>query len=176
MSFDWKKTLGTVAPALATALGGPMAGVAVSMCGKALGLEPDAGEDAISAAVASGDPSVLVKLKQADNDFALAMKQLEVDIYAKDVEDRSSARSLGIARGLIPQTILSAIFVCGFVAVLYLMFGGTAAVADAMMQPAMLLLGILSAGITQIMNFWFGSSSGSKEKTSELAKLGNGKT
>jgi len=38
------------------------------------------------------------------------------------------------------------------------------------MEPAMYLLGILSAGLTQVMNFWFGSSAGSKQK--EL-KLGN---
>jgi hypothetical protein len=36
--LDWRKTLGTVAPAIATALGGPLAGVAVGMAAKALGL------------------------------------------------------------------------------------------------------------------------------------------
>jgi hypothetical protein len=33
----------------------------------------------------------------------------------------------------------------------------------------MTLLGIMTAAQAQIMNFWFGSSSGSKEKTSKLA-------
>ena len=30
MDFDWKSVVGTVAPTIATALGGPLAGVAVS--------------------------------------------------------------------------------------------------------------------------------------------------
>lgn len=171
MGFDWKKTLGTVAPALATALGGPLGGVATKVALDALGIDNAGGEDALASAVASGDPNVLVKLKQAENDFAIKMKELDVDIYAKDVEDRASARQLGIARGLVPQTLLSGIFVIGFVGVLWVLFGGETTIQAVMMQPAMYVLGILSAGIIQIMNYWFGSSAGSKEKTQELAKF-----
>lgn len=175
MGFDWKKTLGTVAPALATALGGTMAGVAVTMACKAVGLEPGATEDDLASVVASGDPSVLLKLKEADHAFKIEMERLQVDIYKADVEDRGSARALGIAKGLMAQTVLSTVFVCGFVYILGLLFGGHSEVESDMMQPAMYVLGILSAGIIQIMNFWFGSSSGSKTKTNELAKMSQGR-
>jgi hypothetical protein len=37
---------------------------------------------------------------------------------------------------------------------------------------ATVLLGILAAGITQILNFFYGSSSGSKEKTAILGRPG----
>ena len=42
MDFDWKSVVGTVAPTIATALGGPLAGVAVSSLAAAFGLSSDA--------------------------------------------------------------------------------------------------------------------------------------
>ena len=76
VSFDWRRTLATVAPVLASAFGGPMAGVAVSMAGKALGLD-NATEQDIAEAVASGSPDVLVKLREVDTQFKLEMKRLD---------------------------------------------------------------------------------------------------
>lgn len=168
--FDWKRTLATVAPSLAVALGGPMAGVAVAMAGKALGID-DADEGAIAAAVASGDTNVLVKLKEVETDFKAKMKQLDVDIAKIDAEDRGSARDMAKVRGLGPQTLLAAVFVCGFVYVLILLFGAEKSIHADVMQPAMYLLGILSAGIIQIMNFFFGSSAGSKAKTDAMSNI-----
>jgi len=170
MSFDWKKTLATVAPALATAFGGPLAGIATKMAADALGLPGGATEADIGIAVASGDTDVLVKLKQVDLEFKTEMKRLDVDIKRVDAGYRGSARSIAIARGMAAQAMLSIIFVAGFVATLYTMFGPENAIHEDMMQPAMFLLGILSTGMTQIMNFWFGSSAGSKTKTLQLAK------
>ncbi|MEM0953317.1 MAG: hypothetical protein AAGI24_04175 [Pseudomonadota bacterium] len=165
MAFDWKSTLAAVAPTIATALGGPFAGVAVKTAARALGIDDkDCSEAMIQTAVMTGDSTVLLQLKQAEQEFDAEMKRLEVDLARIHATDRSSARQLGIARGLVPQTVLSAIFVCGFVYVLGLLFAGKGAIDTEMMQPAMYVLGILSAGIIQIMNFWFGSSSGSKEK------------
>ena len=47
----WKDIVGTVAPALATALGGPLAGLGVAAIGKALGLGDGAGEEDVAAAM-----------------------------------------------------------------------------------------------------------------------------
>ena len=168
--FDWKKTLGVVAPALASAFGGPMAGVAVKMAGDALGLS-NASESDIEAAIAGGNPEVLLKLKNADHQFKVEMKSLDVDIERVHASDRASARALAMAKGFNPQMVLSALFVAGFIYVLGLLFVGKGELDVAMMQPAMYLLGILSAGIIQIMNFWFGSSAGSKQKADQMAVL-----
>lgn len=170
MSFDWKKTLATVAPALATALGGPMAGVAVSMCGKALGMGDGVTESDLAAVVAGGNPEVLVKLKEVDNNFKLEMERLGVDVLRIDSDDRKDARALGIAKGLGPQIILATIFVCGFIYVLGVIFAGQT-IDPAMREIATYVLGILSAGLVQIMNYFFGSSSGSKEKTSAIERM-----
>ncbi len=163
MNFDWKKTLATVAPALATALAGPMAGVAVGMATKALGIEQS--EEALAEAVASGNPDILVQLKKVNNDFVVELKRLDVDLEKIASADRSSARDMATKTTLAPQIILSALFVVGFIAVLYGVFGGGVTVTETMQDAAMYLLGILSAGILQIMNFFFGSSSGSQQKT-----------
>lgn len=170
MSFDWKDTLAKVAPALATALGGPMAGVAVSMCGKALGLGEGATEDDLAAIVAGGNPDTLVKLKEVDNQFKLEMKRLGVDVLKIDAEDRKDARALGIAKGLGPQITLATIFVCGFIYVLGVIFQGQT-IDPTMREIATYVLGILSAGLVQIMNYFFGSSAGSKDKSAAMAGM-----
>ena len=105
-----------------------------------------------------------------DNEFKLEMKRLDVEIQKLDVKDRASARAMGVAKGFMPQVVLSSIFVCGFIYVLGVLFQGES-VNESMMEPAMYVLGILSAGIIQIMNFWFGSSSGSKDKTKAMTMI-----
>lgn len=170
MKFDWKKTVATVAPALATAFGGPLAGVAVTIAGKALGLN-DATEQDIAEAVATGNPDVLLKLREANNQFIIEMKRLDVDIDRIHAEDRDSARKLGIARGLTAQWSLSAIFVVAFGVVLGMMFSPEHQIPEGMKDTALILFGALVAELAKIMNYWFGSSAGSSRKTDMLAAM-----
>jgi len=167
---DWKKTLATIAPALATALGGPLAGVAVGMATKALGI--DNSDEALATAIATGDPAILVKLKEVENNFLAEMKRLDVDLERVHAGDRGSARDMASKTSILPQAVLSTIFVCGFVLVLDLLFNGTETIHKNMMQPAMYVLGILSAGLGQVLNFWMGSSSGSIQKTDAITNMG----
>ena len=170
--FDWKATLGTIAPVLATALGGPMAGVAVKMATEALGLSAgDVG--ALEAAIASGDPAVLVTLKEVENNFKLEMAKLEVEVENIHAGDRGSARQLGIAKGIIVQAVLSGVFILGFFVVFGVFINAIFAGLEMPVEFVSLISGliaIMSAAVMQIMNFWFGSSSGSKEKTIQLGK------
>jgi len=71
----------------------------------------------------------------------------------------------------IPQMWLSILFISGFIGILYVVFIGEIDLDGTMKDAAVMLLGILSAGVTQIMNFWFGSSSGSKEKTALIGQV-----
>ena len=163
---NWKKTLGTIAPTIATALGGPMAGAAVAMAAKALGVSPT--EEDIEAEISRGDPESFLKLKKADADFKVAMRNLDIKEEELNTSDRKSARKLAEKLGHLPQVIISAIFIAVFGFVVHNVFNGEQ-VPENMQNIVVFLLGILSAGITQIMNFWFGSSSGSKEKTRALS-------
>ncbi len=71
---------------------------------------------------------------------------------------------MGIKTSLVPQMILSVIYVLAFAVILYVVFMGELAMSEAQASMANYLLGILSAGLLQIMNFFFGSSKSSQDK------------
>lgn len=166
MSFDWKKTLGTVAPVLATAFGGPLGGAAVQAIAGALGLSENS-EEAIANAISGAKPEDLLKLKQADQEFAKAMRQLDVDVLKTDASDRDSARKLA-ANGKTPQVILSSIYTLAYGVVIYCFMTGKLSVPADQQVLFGTLIGVLTGAQVQILNFWFGSSSGSKDKTTLL--------
>lgn len=162
--MSWRDIVKSVAPMLGTALGGPFGGMATKfLAGKLLGDE-NAGEEQIQDLIAAQDPEVMLKLKEADQDFKVRMRELGLDEKKIAAQDRDSARRLGAQTTLIPQMTLSTIFVTAFTVILYAVFTRVVALDGVQQNIVMYLLGILSAGMVQIMNFWFGSSSGSKEK------------
>jgi hypothetical protein len=167
MSFDWKETLKTVAPVIASALGTPVAGVAVSVALDALGI--DGGEDDLIAAITSGKPEVMAALKKAEQDFKVEMRRLDIDLERINAQDRDSARGLAKTKGIAVQAILSAVFVIAFGWIITTVFSGENAIHESMRDTAIYMLGILSGAIAQILNFWFGSSEGSKQKTAQMA-------
>ena len=71
-----------------------------------------------------------------------------------------------------PQVFFSVLFVCGYFATGYfLVRPETIAALDKsqwIQGVLTTILGVLTAAIPQILGFWFGSSTGSKEKTREL--------
>lgn len=170
--MDWKDTLAKVAPTVAGALGGPLAGMAINVACEALGLS-ESTEDALQNAVAGGSPETLVKLKEANTQLKLELRKLDIKEEEIHQQDRDSARNLGIAKGVVVHARLSTAFVVGyfliFSAVLFAVFHGVT-IEDAMLALISALLGIMTAAVQQIMNFWFGSSSGSKQKTLQLGE------
>lgn len=158
---DWKETLASIAPTIATALGGPLAGVAVKLAADAMGVESN--EEAVTNAVLSGDPEILFRLKQAEKDFKITMKTLGIESKKLDIDNTKSAREMAKVN-MMPQVILSAIYTTGYMAVLW-QFVTAEVVIPVQSQAAFsIVLGVLTAAQAQILNFWFGSSSGSKEK------------
>ena len=171
--MKWKSIVKTIAPVLGTALGGPFGGMAAKAIGAAiLGPEskdlplPDL-EAQIEKAIAD-DKNALLALKKADQEFEKEMKTLGVDIKKIDAEDRASARQMATQTTLRPQIILASIYVLAFAGILFIVFAGHVQLEGSQADMANVLLGMLSFGLAQIMNFFFGSSSGSKEKTLKL--------
>ena len=152
---DWKSTLAAIAPGIATALGGPLAGMAVNVATSALGIEPT--EAALEAAVTNGNPDALLKLKEAENRFRLEEKRL-------GVQDRDSARGLAKAKGVLPQVILSTVYTIGYFWLMKVLIVDGVEIAESVEPLVLGLIGVMSAAQVQIMNFWFGSSAGSKAK------------
>jgi len=157
-----KGLLGAVAPTIATAVGGPLGGVAMKfLADKFTGGDTGSVEDFLIGA----DPEALKALKIADMDFKQEMKALDIDLEGIHAADRDSARDLAKAKGMAPQVIISAVYSVGYFIVMYMFMAGHLEVSPDHAVMFGGLLGVLSAAQIQIMNFWFGSSSGSKEKT-----------
>ena len=80
MSFNWKGLVKTVAPKIATVLGGPMAGLGVKALSNAILGKPDGTEDELEIALAGATPEMLGKIKAADQAFELEMKKQDIEI------------------------------------------------------------------------------------------------
>jgi len=160
----WDSILKTVAPILGTAIGGPFGGMASKFLIEKLGGDENTTEDQMQKMIETASPETLLKLKECDNEFKLQMRELGIKEKDLEVKDRADARAMGIKTTLLPQMIISTIFVATFALIMYTVFNTTLDMTETQKAMTNILLGILSAGIIQVMNFWFGSSSGSKEK------------
>ena len=169
LNFDWKATLRAVAPALGTAIGGPMGGLAARTVSEILLGKPDATESEIAAAVSGATPDQLLALKQADNDFQARMAELGVELERLSQEDRASAREMGMKTTLIPQIVLSSLYIGGYFWVLYLFMQGDIDIGPDYIGTFKGLLGALTTPNFMILSYWFGSTRGSAEKTALLA-------
>jgi len=153
--MDWLKT---IAPTIATALGGPLAGLAIEAVSKAIGIDPKDVQSTISEGKLSSDQIML--LKQAEIDMAARAQEMGLDFAKLNVEDRRSAREMQAeTRSYIPA-ILAVSVTIGFFGILVGMMTETFKTSD----PLMLMLGSLGTAWTGIIAFYFGSSAGSQAK------------
>ncbi len=165
--MEWLKTLGTVAPTIAAAIGGPLAGLAVKMATDALGIENST--SSLETAILSGSPDILLKMKEADLTFKVEMKKLGIELEQLHSEDRKSARSMATVN-MVPQIVLSTIYTAGYFVVMWQFLTGESVIPVESSTALNMLLGVLTAAQVQIMNFYFGSSSGSKAKDAILIR------
>jgi hypothetical protein len=86
-----KNVVGAIAPTLGSALGGPLGGQAASVVAKVLGCDPE--PKAINKAIQSATPEQMLELKKAEQSFELQMKELEVDVFKLETQDKQDARS-----------------------------------------------------------------------------------
>lgn len=179
MGFPLKKILGTAAPWIATAIGGPMAGQAVAMAAKALGLKDDAKVDDVQAAVDSGQLTgdQLIALRKADDEFREKMQAAGFENVQKleqiAADDRASARAREVAVKDKTPMVLAMAVTAGFFGVLLFML-----LKDIPQQAhdvLMVMIGSLGTAWTGIVTYYFGSSAGSAQKTELLAKAASDK-
>lgn len=165
--MDWKKTLSTVAPGLATMLGGPLAGMATTAIMQYFGIEatgdPAQDESLLAQKVIGMTPADAIELKKIESNLAIELKKADIDIYRLDVEDRSSARGM---REKLGGDYLSAavaiLVVLGWVVVNYVIF--TAAADFPNKEIIIGGMRTLDAALMCILYFLFGSSRGSRLK------------
>lgn len=172
--MNWKTLLGTVAPTIATALGGPLAGLAVKALSASLLGKPDSTEAEIADAIAGAGPAELLKLKELNATFALEMKKLDIDLEKISADDRDSARKREIAvKDKTPAVIALASFVGFFGVLAMLIFKDIPAGAK---DALLIMLGTLGGIVTSITAYYYGSSAGSAAKSKQLEQLTGGKS
>ena len=158
--------LGQVAPSIATALGGPLAGVAVRTLSNALFGHEDASEEQVSEALSNATPDQLAAIKKIDADFKVQMKALDIDLERIAAGDRDSARQMQQNTKDSTPKILAYFITFGFFGALVwiLVFG----LPQTGTEVLLMMLGSLSTSWTGVMQFYYGSSLGSKAKTDAL--------
>lgn len=166
--MDWKSIIGVVAPTLATALGGPLAGLAVDSLGKVLGLDAPTAEkvkDAFAQGALTGDQ--IAQLKQAEIALQERMRELDISEQQLYANDRDSARKMQIATQSAWPGILSAITTLAVLGVIAARMTGFALPND---STTVQLIGSLTTGWGMCLAYWFGTTRGSAQKTELLAK------
>jgi len=164
--------LASVAPTLAAAMGGPLAGVAAqAITGK---LSSNAVPDAsvVEKLIGSASSDDLVSLKELELDFAAKMEQAGVDLASVDAADRASARQRAVQMKDRTPAVLGCLIVLGFFGILGYILGY--GLPEAGSEVLMIMLGSLGTISTQVANYFFGSSMGSKTKDITIADLKGG--
>lgn len=172
-----KKALPFLGTAVAVALPGPI-GVAAGILTKVLGpkdpIKADANSIGAALEAALGDPALVEKAKEAEQQFQLALQQMNLNSIEEleqiAAADRASARQREqVVKDLMPK-ILGMGVMSGFITATFLVLTGHAK-ADSVMAGT--LIGYLSAKAELVLAYYFGSSAGSDRKT-ELMANGNG--
>jgi len=145
-------------PTIATCLGGPLAGLAVTAVSKALGIDEDKVQDVIDSGKLNAEQ--IASLKQAEIELQRQAQELGLNFEQLAVQDRASARDLQKETKSVIPPVLSILVTIGFFGILGGLMSGKIMTSDALM----LMLGSLGTAWTGIIAFYFGSSASSQAK------------
>ena len=157
-----KSILSVVAPTIGNVIGSPIGGMAVRVVAKTLLGKDNATEQEVSQALEMATPAQLASLKKADEAFKVQMKELEINVEKIHADDRDSARKRQMALGDHTPTVLAILTMLAF-------FGFIGAVTflptpNADVGLLNVALGWLGGTASTVIAYYFGSSSGSKQK------------
>ncbi len=180
MNLNWTdvaRVIGTAAPMLGTLVGGPAGAAIGTMIANVLGTGNT--PDAIHAAIVA-DPAAALKLAQFESDNQVKLQQMmlthsEAETAAEtariqaDVEDRKSAREREESVKDNTPAAMAWLVVGASVATGVAVMTGVIS-KDPMQAAAMgTVMGYIFGEAKQVLSYYFGSSSGSAEKTRLLA-------
>lgn len=147
-----------VAPTIATALGGPLAGLAVQAISKAIGVDADETKRLIDDGKLTAEQ--IAQVKMAELDLQKQAKSLGLDFEKLATEDRKSARDMqSTTKSWVPPVLAITITLGFFGILLALMFGQVQKTDE-----VMIMLGSLGTAWSGVIGFYFGSSASSQNK------------
>ena len=152
-----------IAPTIASALGGPLAGIAVTALCKAMNLNEHEVQGIIQTGKLTSDQIEQIKL--AEIELKRQQQELGLDFEKLVVADSVSARNMEIVTKSHIPAILASITTIGFFGILILLFFNK---VDPANNALMIMLGSLGTAWTGVISFYFGSSHGSQMKDQML--------
>lgn len=162
-----KDLIAAVAPTLGTALGGPLGGLAGTMVQAALGA--DSPEQAV-AILQSGDPAAILKMKEAQNNLLMFMRDADIREDQLVVEDRKDARGMAKALGTAgPQMFIVVALTLMISWVLWELF--LEAPPKGSENVLFVMLGTLTNAWTAAISFFVGTTKSSSEKNETMKMM-----
>ena len=144
--------IGSVAPTLGTALGGPLGGMAGDVISKILGV--DNNPASLEKAIATATPEQLMEIKKAEKEFEAKMKELDVDLYKLETQEKQDARKT-FSRDWTAR-IIGIAMVGGFLGYIFLVtLQPPEQNSEALIN---LVLGYLGGLASAVISFYFGAS------------------
>lgn len=170
-----KKTLGVVAPVLANAIVPGSGGLAASLVSSVLGVENT--PEAINEAIKSATPEQLVSLKKIENDHKERLVELAIENDKIYLNDRQNARNREMeivkSTGKTDKnlyTLAWTVVIGYFLLCTALMY---VPLPQGSNQVVFMLFGALSSGFGMVLQYFFGSSKSSSDKTQHMAAMIN---
>jgi hypothetical protein len=182
--------LSQVAPSIASLVGGPLAGTGVTILERVFGLEPNSGPEAISQALLTATPEQLAQLKQADNEFAVKMKEADIEVLRLNAADVASAREMrtgALRTGNRTADLMAWLIMISFLGTM----GGVLAGCYLALQGGLVvtpentpiwlavtgligsIVGYFASNAQSVIGFLYGSTQGSQGKTDQLGQAVN---
>jgi hypothetical protein len=160
--------LRTLAPTLASALLGPLGGVAVTALGSLFNID-NATVATVSKVFQDGKltPEQLSGIKELEMKYKADEAERGFRYADLEFKDRDSARQMQMSTHSTTPTVLTYMITTGFFAILGLMLYDDTVVNS---PPLLIMLGSLGTAWTGCVSYWFGTTSGSIAKSNLLAQ------
>ncbi len=147
-----KNLVGAVAPTLGSAMAGPLGGMAMGKIAEVLGVSND--QKSIQQALQNATPEQMLELKKAEQEFDVQMKELEVDVFKLETQDKQHARSM-FSKDWTAR-IIGLCTIAGFLGYIFLVtLQPPEQNSEALIN---LVLGYLGGLASAIISFYFGAS------------------
>lgn len=153
--MNWLEQL---APTIATAVAGPLGGLAYEAVSKVMGVSADDAKTIMDSGKLTADQ--IAAIKQAEINLKDRAQELGLDFEKLAVDDRKSARDMQAATRSIVPAVLAFLITFGFFGILAALMSGQVTKSDELM----VMLGALGTSWTGVIAFYFGSSASSQNK------------
>jgi hypothetical protein len=169
--MNWQEVLKSLAPTVASAVLGPLGGVAVSAIGNILGVS-EATQDKIANVIKAGQltPEQISDIKKLEMQYQENEKERGFKYADLAFKDRDSARKANVEGGT--QKYLFWLSLGLLVGTLgtegYVLFNGLPPTVTDMVAGR--VLGLMDAVALMVLTYWYGTSNGSAMKTELLSQ------